>query len=424
LNPDEAGILHQLIYLRLRGTWRVRSHKTATESIHCRDSVSFMSNGKGYIKSPVMKNSWLLLVVIIFATSLQAQYTTNKVVGKKNQALRDSLEHEPYPYMLPIWGAKVRQKGYNLPYSAGVSVQYIWQQSDILINNLQVGFNDGPKYNLDQIIRFEKAVSTTSGVNLRPDIWLFPFLNVYGLLARSNTSTAIQAGVWLPDSSSWKKVLDLNTKANFTGTTVGFGMTPTFGIGGFFLAIDANFSWTDIDALEKPAYVFVLGPRIGKNFMFKNKERNLAVWAGGFRVHLNSGTSGSLNTSDLFPIEQWQNEIDSGYMKVADNQQKVDAWWNNLTPAEQKNPVNIAKHNGANAALATFGNVLDAASQVVTNVGGSTVQYSLDKKPKNMWNFVVGSQFQLNRHWMIRAEYGFLGTRQQFVGGLQYRFGL
>ena len=33
---------------------------------------------------------------------------------------------------------------------------------------------------------------------------------------------------------------------------------------------------------------------------------------------------------------------------------------------------------------------------------------------------IVGTQFQLNKHWMIRAEYGFLGSRSQFVGGLQY----
>ena len=38
--------------------------------------------------------------------------------------------------------------------------------------------------------------------------------------------------------------------------------------------------------------------------------------------------------------------------------------------------------------------------------------------------FELGGQFQLNRHWMVRAEYGFLASRQQFIGGLQYRFGL
>jgi hypothetical protein len=67
---------------------------------------------------------------------------------------------------------------------------------------------------------------------------------------------------------------------------------------------------------------------------------------------------------------------------------------------------------------------LNAASQAVTNAGSSTVQYSLDKKPKNMWNFIIGSQFQVNRSLQIRAEVGFLGSRTQFIGGLQYRFDL
>ena len=48
----------------------------------------------------------------------------------------------------------------------------------------------------------------------------------------------------------------------------------------------------------------------------------------------------------------------------------------------------------------------------------------LIKEIKDMWNMIIGTQFQLNKHWMIRAEYGFLGSRNQLIGGLQYRFGL
>jgi len=54
----------------------------------------------------------------------------------------------------------------------------------------------------------------------------------------------------------------------------------------------------------------------------------------------------------------------------------------------------------------------------------ASVQYSLSKRPKDMWNFVVGSQYQINKHYMLRVEFGFLGSRKQFIGGLQYRFGL
>ena len=41
-----------------------------------------------------------------------------------------------------------------------------------------------------------------------------------------------------------------------------------------------------------------------------------------------------------------------------------------------------------------------------------------------MWNFILGTQYQLNKHFMLRGEVGFLGSRQQFIGGIQYRFGL
>src|SRR6476646_3874287 len=167
-----------------------------------------------------MKHTIIVVICLscIFST-IKAQYTTDKIVGEKNAEAIDSLKTADYPYLLPIWGKKVAQKGFKLPKSAGLSVQYLWQQSDIIINNLQVGFNNGPKHNLDEIVRFDKAQTTTNGVNIRPDFWLFPFLNVYAVFAKSKTSTAINAGVWIPDSSTWNKIATIDTKANFDATT-------------------------------------------------------------------------------------------------------------------------------------------------------------------------------------------------------------
>jgi hypothetical protein len=353
-----------------------------------------------------------------------AQYTTDKVLGPKNQYIADSLKKSEYPYIFPAWGKKVTAKGFNIPKSGGMSVQYLYQQSDIIIENLSVGFNHGPLYPLDEIIRFNSAVATTNGVNVRPDLWVLPFLNVYGILAKSKTSTAIDAGVWLPDSSGWHQITNLKTKAEFNATTVGFGFTPTAGIRGFFFALDMNFSWSDVDALEKPAFAFVVGPRFGKNITLKKPDRNIAMWVGGFRVKIGSSTSGSLPLSDLFPTSEWQAKIDVSNQKLQESQTKVDAWWNGLTPTEQKNPVNIAKHETANRVLSTFGRVLDGATQAVDNISNGSVQYSLEKRQKQMWNFIVGSQYQISRSLQVRAEAGFFGTRTQFIGGLQYRFNL
>ena len=88
-------------------------------------------------------------------------------VGKKNEELSDSLKKSEYPYILPIWGAKATKRGFNLPYSAGLSMQYIWQKSDLIIDNLQVGFNNGPLINLDEVVRFNNATSNAQGLNVQ-----------------------------------------------------------------------------------------------------------------------------------------------------------------------------------------------------------------------------------------------------------------
>lgn len=377
-------------------------------------------------KIPYFRKLTLLFCFSVFSCMAFAQVYTNKEMGKKNATLIDSLKNTEYPYSLPIWGKKVTKKGYNLPYSAGVSVNYMWQKSAMVIDNLSVGFNNGPKTNLDEVIRFNGVTSEANIINIRPDVWVLPFLNVYGVFASSKPSTAVGFGLWVPDSSgNWKEIAAYNTKANFTAQSIGFGLTPTIGVAGGWIALDMNFVWTDVSALEKPAFSAIFGPRIGKTFKFKKPQQNIAFWVGGFRVKFASETNGSLALSEVIPdIGSAGAKIDEGQKKVAETQAQVNTWWSSLTPPQQNNPVNKAKYETANRALTAAGNILNAADGAISTISTSTVQYSLDKRVKDPWNFIVGTQYQLNKHWMLRGEYGFLGSRTQFLAGLQYRFGL
>lgn len=363
--------------------------------------------------------------VILLTELLNAQTFSNKPVGDKNKSYIDSLKAKEYPYALPIWGKKVAKMGFDLPYSAGIGVNYLWTQSDIIIEDLMVGFNNGPMYDMDEIIRFTGSTATASGLNIRPDIWVFPFLDVYGLFSKANTSTAINAGVWLPDTANvWREVTSFSTKADFQATGMGFGMTPTIGVAGGFLALDMNMTWQDISALNKPVFTFVFGPRFGKSFKLKKPESNIAIWVGGFRLHMKSGTEGSLPLNEVLPTDELQVKVDEGLAKVESGQIAVDDWWAGLTPQEQNNPVNKAKYETANRTLDTAGNLLNTVDGALNDEDVATVQYSLSKRPKDMWNFVVGSQYQINKHFMLRAEAGFLGSRQQVIAMFQYRFGL
>ena len=374
-----------------------------------------------------MKCNLIVCLFLLTWTTTFAQVFTNKEVGKRNAALADSLKRSDYPYSLPIWGDKATKAGYSLPYSAGLSIQYFGQESLLIIDNLNVGFNNGPMYNLDGIVRFDEAKALASAVTVRPDIWLFPFLNIYGIFGKAQASTDVNFGVWIPDSTGIEKeVIKTGTTVDFNTTTFGFGITPTIGVGGGFLALDMNVAWVDVPQLKKPARSFVFGPRFGKNFKLKKPEQTVAIWVGGFRVEIASGTDGSLSLSEVFPGggADASAKIDQGIERVGGAQAQVDAWWAGLTPAQQNNPVNKAKHETANAALSRAGEILSAADVAVNTISTSTVQYRMDKRVKDMWNFIVGGQFQLNKHWMVRGEVGFLGSRQQWLGGFQYRFGL
>ena len=373
-----------------------------------------------------MKHIFLAFILAFGSIGISnAQVYSNKVVGQKQASFADSLKQSEYPYILPIWGAKATELGFDIPYSAGFSLNYLAQESELVIDNLLVGFNNGPMHNLDEIVRIDKAIATAQGLNFRPDVWVFPFLNVYGIFARAKTSTEIGAGIFLPDSSGvWSETISFGTKAEFDVTTSGFGMTPTLGVGGGFLALDMNFAWTDVPALDKPVKTFIFDPRFGKNFKLKKPESSIAIWVGGFRVKFSSETSGSLPLSDLFPTDELQGKVDQGQMNVEQKQMEVDEWWNGLSQVEQNNPINKAKYETANRTLTLAGEVLTSLDGALNDEETASVQYSLDKKLKDPWNFIVGSQYQLNKHWMIRGEIGFLGTREQVLVSFQYRFPL
>jgi hypothetical protein len=367
----------------------------------------------------------LLATLVACASAAHAQVFSNKEGGRKNQAIVDSLKKADYPYALPIWGDKATKRGYTLPYSAGVSLQYFGQESDIVINNLQVGFNGGPLYDLDGLVKFDRTISRSDGISLRPDIWLFPFLNVYAILGRSAASTEVEYGLWVPDSSGAEvNVFSASTKVDFTANTFGIGFTPTLGVRGGWMALDMNVTWTDVPQLDQPAMAFVFDPRIGKAFRLGRQDENINVWVGGFRLKINTGTSGSIPLSDALPLDQWQTKVDSGLKEIERLSAEIEAWWNSLSPPQQENPVNIARYNAAKQALETAGGVLNRADTAIASFATGSVQYSLDKKPEDMWNFMVGGQYQLSRNWMFRAEVGFLTSRTHVITGVQYRFGL
>jgi hypothetical protein len=347
------------------------------------------------MKKILIHGTVVLLFLFCYATTMEAQYA-NRKVSKAQQAYIDSLKQVEYNYIFPFMGQKVYERGFDIPYPVGLMANYIWMQQSILIENFEMGIDgenrDVPTQPID-LIEFGENTNISSAFNFRPDIWIFPFLNVYGLIGYGASSTEVN----LTEPVELKSVVDQRM------STFGFGAMAAFGIGPLWMSVDGNWTWTYPEYLDSPVRVNVLGVRLGKTFTFKQKpDRNIAVWVGGMRARMNSQTVGAVKMADAIPPETWD--------RVDEIVEDYNTWYDGLDP--------VRKAIVDESAFPDFIDALDNAE------GETIVSYAMGKKPKEEWNFLLGGQFQLNKKWMIRTEGGLIGDRKSLLFSMNYRFRL
>jgi len=341
----------------------------------------------------IIRLSILTIIILLATNQSYGQYTTKRVKSKY-QVYTDSLKAVEYNYVFPFLGQGAYKKGFDIPYPMGIMANYMWMDQGITIDNLQLGLKtDKQDIALTPVdfIKFGDNTNTSWTVNVRPDIWVFPFINLYGIFGygESHTEVNLVAPVEL------KSVVDQGI------STAGVGILTAFGIGPVWLSVDANWTWNKPELLNEATRVNVLGLRLGKTFTFKeHPERNIAVWIGGMRVKMSSETNGEVKMIDALPPETWdrRDEIVTNYWD----------WYDNDATIPQK--------KAADKVLTPIVDRLDAAD------GDAIVRYGMDKQVAEMWNGLIGAQFQLNKHWMLRSEGGIIGDRKSFLISLNYRF--
>jgi hypothetical protein len=115
---------------------------------------------------------------------------------------------------------------------------------------------------------------------------------------------------------------------------------------------------------------------------------------------MQSETLGEVRMRDALPQEVWDN-------KDATVTEYWDWYDNEATPIQKKI---------ADKTLSPIVEELDKRD------GESIVEYGMDKQVTQMWNGLLGLQFQLNKHWQFRAEAGLIGDRKSILFSINYRF--
>lgn len=333
-------------------------------------------------------NKILNIIIALFCFSLaQAQYSQYQP--------GDTAKRE-YPFKLPILGAKAYEKGFNIPYPAGIMANYFWANQDIIIPEIAVGFSDGilpdiPLTDITRIIGFEEINATAISYNVRPDLWIFPFLNVYGIFGKAYANTTVKLDY----------PIKLNAVANLEGNSFGIGTTGAFGVGKYFVVLDGNWVWSYMSNFENPVQSSVFSFRFGRAFPIgNNPESNIALWVGGMRVRMGNVTEGKIVLNEILPPETWErrDEIVENYY----------AWYESVDPLKQQLADRI------------FTPIVE---NLANSNGEGTIHYKLEKIPEQEWNMIVGGQYQINMRWQIRSEAGIVGDRKSFLASVNYRFG-
>ncbi len=330
-----------------------------------------------------MRNQIILILsaALLLGGSLSAQPAGDKQINPFHEHYADSLKAMDYKPPFPILARKAYKRGFDIPLPYGVGATFFYMKQGIDITNTQIGFNGGTPIDLSDQIVYGDVVNTISVVTLRPDIWLFPFLNLYGLAGYGGSNVVV------PIQSVGGNPVDFSTKQRFGVSSLGFGATLAAGFGPVFLTVDNNMNWAKTTLVTKAIPAYTLDIRIGHNFISaRHPEQSITVWVGAFMQSIASSTVGHIALSDVIPTE-----------KAEDLKQRVD---DSKLPQPAKNQID----------------------QAIDNLVSTTVDYRLDKTVAGPWNMILGVQYQYNKHWQGRLELGMLGERSQLMLSFNYRF--
>jgi hypothetical protein len=284
---------------------------------------------------------------------------------------------------------------------------YFWTSQGIIVDNLQLGYknayNDDNSFDLrpilddegKELIGFGENSNTAYSYNVRPDLWVFPFLDVYGIFGYGESHTEVNINRLGNSEFNLQSVVDQGIR------TAGVGILAAGGIGPVWVSGDFNWTWNKPELTTNTTFVNVMGLRMGHVMKFrKHPEKNVSIWVGAMRVKMQSETLGELTMKEALPQSVWDNKTEIV--------QKYRNWYDNEATPGQKLV--------ADKTLTPLINELDNRD------GASIVQYGIDKKAVQEWNMLLGAQYQFNKRWQLRFEAGILGDRKSFLASLNYRF--
>ena len=282
---------------------------------------------------------------------------------KKLEDYRKEKQVDPLQNVFPFWGKKLREEGYQLPLPLGVGINAIIMRQtnklsefNLLIDNTKIPYD----------LQVYDIQSTDLNITFRPDLWVFPFLNVYGILGY--TSGSVKPAIMIPNIVYDDPILGeieineafvINETIEYQGRTVGFGTTIAGGYKSMFFTLDYNYTVSKMDIIKDEIIAYTITPRIGVTMNAYNTKGKGVIYVGAMYLHVHQTITDNINLRETAPD--------------------------------------------------------------IADIIGDEIGYSMTLGVKEPINFIIGGAWQINQHMNLMVETG-MGDRSQLMIGFDYRF--
>ena len=276
-----------------------------------------------------------------------------------------------WPRALPFFAQNVLDLGFELPKTFGLAIIPNTIKQDLVLKNLKVGLNGADMVDMD-FVQFGPARADNSNLQIKADVWLFPFLNLYATYGKMHGSASAPIAIKGQDLLAFlgnscdapfapkacEKTFSAIAQPEYTGSNISVGFTLAMGWDRFFVALPVTYVLTDLNILADDIKAFQASPRIG--------------------ISSDAGQWGTISTF-----------VGLTYL---------------------------------NAELDVAGKLSFDTSAIPGEANITELDFVINQENADKVNYLIGFNWDVSKSWAFHAEAGFGGSRESFIASTTYRF--
>jgi len=216
-----------------------------------------------------------------------------------------------YDRRFPLGGQAAVDRGVTLPEPWGVSVTFVDNTQEQTVEDVAVALGKGepPPAGTDLVdlpfVSLRDVTSRTETKQLRLDLWVLPFLNVFGAVGKVDGNVDLTVVADLDQTGLCPPIANCRTvEADFVAGvdtyTATLGLTGAYGWSNYFVSVSASGTLSFGGQTEDAVESFSASGRLGRRWAY-GPGHIVAPYIGVSYFHLDNVVEGTTALQDAFP---------------------------------------------------------------------------------------------------------------------------